>query len=132
MSLSFLIFWKCALRRSKIVNIIYQKLTSCIILPFYQNHKRAWNKFWVSTIGWKTNLRCFSCCTNTWPNIILKTLFPSYKKIHSLYINSYYTAKHIFRIFTCAHQGVRNARFCFCRHIVWACLITLWGRRLKG
>ena len=32
----FLLFWRCALKQSKIVKEIYQNL-------FHQNHKRAWN-----------------------------------------------------------------------------------------
>ena len=38
--------WVCdfyALRQSNIVNIVYLKLRDHITLPFYQNHKRAWN-----------------------------------------------------------------------------------------
>ena len=38
-----LTFRGCALRQSKIGNIIFSKLTCRIILPFHQNHKMAWN-----------------------------------------------------------------------------------------
>ena len=35
MSLSFLLFWRCALRQLKMVNIIYFKLTDQIVLHFF-------------------------------------------------------------------------------------------------
>ena len=44
-SLCLLFFWRCSVRRPKIINIITEKLTNLNLLQFHQNHEKNWTRF---------------------------------------------------------------------------------------